>query len=69
MRQEDHLYGNELKKVKIDFNNLKLDCKAFYPGDLVYELMVPRELLKKNDDLKQVHKIIDSVKDAGVITR
>jgi 16S rRNA C967 or C1407 C5-methylase (RsmB/RsmF family) len=31
--------------------------------------MVPRELLKKNDNLKQVHKIIDSVKDAGLITR
>jgi len=69
MGQEDHLYGNELKKVKIDFNKLKVDCKPWYPGDLVFELMVPRELLKKNDDLKQVHKIIDSVKDAGVITR
>ena len=69
MGQEQHLYGNELKVIKIDFNKLKLDCKAFYPQDLVYELMVPRELLKKNLDLKQVHKMIDAVKDAGLITR
>ena len=69
MGQEDHMYGDELRKVKIDFSKLKLDCKSFYPDDLVYELMVPRELLKKNDNLKQVHKIIDSVKDAGLITR
>lgn len=48
---------------------MKIDCKQWYPQDLVFELMVPRELLKKAESLKQVHKIIDSAKDAGVITR
>jgi multisite-specific tRNA:(cytosine-C5)-methyltransferase/tRNA (cytosine34-C5)-methyltransferase len=36
---------------------------------LVFELLVPKELLKKNEGLKKVHKIIDNSKDAGLLTR
>ena len=31
--------------------------------------MVPKELLKKNEGLKIIHKIIDNSKDAGLLTR
>ena len=52
MAQADHMYSNDLKKIKIDKTALKLDCKSWYPLDLVYELMVPRELLKKSEAMK-----------------
>ena len=69
MKQEDHLYGDGLKNVNIDFDQLKIDCKSFYPQDLVYELLMPKELLKKHKGLKTIHKIIDGSKDAGLLTR
>ena len=53
----------------MSLGTLKLDCKSFYPQDLVFELMCPKELLKKNVGLKIVHKIIDNSKDAGLLTR
>ena len=31
MGQSDHQYSNELKKVSIDYETLKLDCKEYYP--------------------------------------
>lgn len=69
MKQEDHLVGEALRNVQIDYDQLKVDCKSFYPGDLVYELLMPKELLKKHKGLKTIHKIIDNSKDAGLLTR
>jgi multisite-specific tRNA:(cytosine-C5)-methyltransferase/tRNA (cytosine34-C5)-methyltransferase len=46
-----------------------MDCKAYYPQDLVFEMLVPNVSLKKIDALKQVHKLIDTAKDAGLLTR
>ena len=69
MKQQEHSGTNELKKVNLDFSAMKSDLKKWYPRDLVYELMMPKELLRKNEGLKKVHKLIDSSKDAGLITR
>jgi len=44
-----------LKTTKIDYSSLRMDCKAFYPGNVLFEMMIPRELLKKNIGLKQIH--------------
>jgi len=46
-----------------------MDCKPYYPQDLVYEMMIPGMLLKKVEGLKQIHKMIDLAKDSGLITR
>jgi len=32
-------------------------------------MMLPKELLRKNEGLKKVHKLVDESKDSGVITR
>jgi multisite-specific tRNA:(cytosine-C5)-methyltransferase len=69
MGQKEHQYGNKLRKIAIDFDTLKLDCKPYYPQNLVFELMMPKELLKKHAALKKIHKIIDVSKDAGLISR
>ena len=53
----------------MDYATLKFECKKFYPKQLVYELDMPKELLRKNQGLKNVHKLIDSINTAGVITR
>ena len=59
MNQANHRYKDELKNLALDFNKLKMDCKKYYPpGDLVYEMMIPKELLKKNEGLKEIHKLI-----------
>jgi len=44
-----------LKTTKIDYSLLRMDCKAFYPNQVLFEMMIPRELLKKNLGLKQIH--------------
>ena len=69
MGQEEHLQGAQLKGIRLDFSTLKMDCKQYYPNDLVYELMMPANLLKKIEGMKQIHKLIDTAKDAGVLTR
>lgn len=46
-----------------------MDCKEFYPQDLVFEMMLPKELLRKNEGLKRIHKLVDESKDSGIITR
>jgi len=46
-----------------------MDCKEFYPQHLVFEMMLPKELLRKNEGLKRIHKLIDDAKDAGLVTR
>lgn len=52
MDQKDHLYKDQLKKLVLDHSTLKMDNKCWYPDDLVFELMMPKELLKKNETLK-----------------
>jgi hypothetical protein len=42
------MYSNQIKNAKIDKNSVKIDCKVYYPQNLVYELMIPKEFLKKN---------------------
>ena len=69
MGQKDHQDKNQLRTQVIDFSKLKMDCKEFYPQSLVFEMMLPKELLRKNEGLKLIHKLIDESKDSGVITR
>ena len=44
-----------LKDIKLDYSKLKMDLKPFYPHESLFEMMIPRELLKKNIGLKQIH--------------
>ena len=55
MGQKDHKDKKMLKTQVIDFSKLKMDCKPFYPQDLVFEMMLPKELLRKNEGLKRIH--------------
>jgi len=58
-----------MKEVPVDYDKLKMDLKPFYPGDVLFEMMIPRELLKKNLRLKQIHKLVMQMADSGLITR
>jgi len=69
MGQRDHVYKDDIKGMKFDSGELKMDCKQFYPQELVYEMMIPGTLLKKVEGLKKIHKMIDLSKDSGLITR
>ena len=46
-----------------------MDLKPFYPNDVLFEMMIPREMLKKNIGLKQIHKLVIELAGAGLITR
>ena len=47
------------KNKALDMSLVKLDNKKYYPpGNVLFELTVPRELLKKNLGLKAIHKVI-----------
>ena len=46
-----------------------MDLKPFYPHDVLFEMMIPRELLKKNLGLKMAHKLVMLMADSGLITR
>jgi hypothetical protein len=41
-----------MKEVVVDYSALKMELKPFYPGNVLFEMMIPRELLKKNLKLK-----------------
>ena len=62
-------YGGHLRDIKMDLGKLKMDCKPFYPHNSLFEMMIPRELLKKNQGLKQIHKLVNDMGDSGLITR
>ena len=62
-------HKGHLKDVKIDYSKLKMDLKSFYPHKSLFEMMIPRELLKKNLGLKKIHKLVMDMADAGLITR
>ena len=55
MGQKDHMDKKQLRTQVIDISKLKMDCKAFYPQNLVFEMMLPKELLRKNEGLKRIH--------------
>jgi 16S rRNA C967 or C1407 C5-methylase (RsmB/RsmF family) len=57
------------KHIKFDFSTLKMDVKPYYPMDIVFEMMIPKEMLKKNLGLKKVHHLIGSMAESGLITR
>jgi 16S rRNA C967 or C1407 C5-methylase (RsmB/RsmF family) len=46
-----------------------MDLKPFYPHEALFEMMIPRELLKKNLGLKMIHKLVMLMADSGLITR
>ena len=58
-----------MKEAPIDFSQLRMDVKSFYPHDVLFEMMIPRELLKKNVGLKKIHKLVMLMADSGLITR
>jgi 16S rRNA C967 or C1407 C5-methylase (RsmB/RsmF family) len=68
MAQQNH--GTEsLRHAQIDFAKLKMDCKEFYPNNVLFEMMIPKELLKKNLGLKGIHHLIMELGDCGLLTR
>jgi len=46
-----------------------MDCKPFYEREVLFELMIPKELLKKNLGLKKIHQLVMNLADSGLITR
>jgi hypothetical protein len=49
---------------------LKLEVKKYYPpGNVLFEMAVPRDLFKKNIGLKAIHKLVQQSNDAGILTR
>lgn len=46
-----------------------MDLKPFYPHDALFEMMIPKEMLKKNAALKQIHKFVMEMASSGLITR
>lgn len=60
---------NSLKTAKVDYSALRMDCKPFYPNQTLFEMMIPRELLKKNLGLKQIHQLVINLAESGLITR
>ena len=62
-------FRGHLKDIIIDYDKLKMDLKPFYPHESLFEMMIPRELLKKNRGLKQIHKLVMDMADGGLITR
>ena len=58
-----------MKMIDIDYTKLKMDVKPFYPHDVLFEMCIPRELLKKNAGLKKIHKLVMQMADSGLITR
>lgn len=57
------------KTAQIDFDSIRMDCKPYYPNDSLFEMMIPREMLKKNIGLKKIHTLVMAAADSGLITR
>ena len=53
----------------MDYSKLKMELKEFYPNDVLFEMCIPRELLKKHAGLKRIHKLVMQMADSGLITR
>jgi len=64
------MHGAEgLRHAQVDFSKLKMDCKPFYPNHVLFEMMIPKELLKKNVGLKGIHNLIMELGECGLLTR
>ena len=63
------LVKQSMKEVDVDYSKLRMDLKSFYPHDVLFEMCIPRELLKKNAGLKKIHKLVMQMADSGLITR
>ena len=60
----------DLKNKNLDISQINLENKRYYPpGKVLFELTVPRELLKKNLGLKAIHKLVQKANDSGCLTR
>jgi multisite-specific tRNA:(cytosine-C5)-methyltransferase len=58
------------KNKSLDLSQVQLAAKKYYPpGDVLFELTVPRELLKKNLGLKAIHKLVQKAGESGILTR
>mmetsp|Transcript_1192 Transcript_1192/g.1827 ORF Transcript_1192/g.1827 Transcript_1192/m.1827 type:complete len:105 (+) Transcript_1192:428-742(+) len=55
---QTQMVKRSIKETNVDFTKLKMDCKPFYPHDVLFEMMIPRELLKKHVGLKRIHKLV-----------
>ena len=66
---QKEMVKQSIKDVAVDFDKIKMDLKSFYPHDTLFEMMIPRELLKKNLGLKKIHKLVMQIADSGLITR
>jgi 16S rRNA C967 or C1407 C5-methylase (RsmB/RsmF family) len=56
--------------MELDLSKISLEPKKYYPpGNVLFELTVPRDLLKKNAGLKAIHKLIQMSNDSGILTR
>lgn len=69
MAQQNHGADGGLRHSNIDFSKLKMDCKTFYPQNVLFEMMIPKELLKKNLGLKGIHNLVMELGDCGLLTR
>ncbi len=65
---EPDVHGS-LKTAAVDYSSLSMDCKPYYPNQTLFEMMIPRELLKKNLGLKKIHHMVIALADSGLITR
>lgn len=43
-----------LRSKKLDFGSVTLKCKEFYPQQLLFEMNVSKDLLKKNAGLQKI---------------
>ena len=68
MAQKNH-GAESLRHAQIDFSKLKMDCKSFYPQSCLFEMMIPKELLKKNVGLKGIHNLVMDLGACGLLTR
>ena len=69
MAQQNHGADGGLRHAQIDFTKLKMDCKTFYPQNVLFEMMIPKELLKKNVGLKGIHHLVMELGECGLLTR
>ena len=58
-----------MKELDVDYSKLKMELKEFYPNEVLFEMCIPRELLKKHAGLKRIHKLVMQMADSGLITR
>lgn len=53
----------------MDTSKLKMDCKSYYPDNLVFEIDIQKELLKKNLGLQKIKTLIQESNESGLLTR